>query len=192
MSSFLSPVDIAFAKEPGKDETPLPFAQLLAAYPNHPACHFGLLAERLRGTKVRPHRSQFHPSLCPSLLPWMIILGCEPHPDLGQAFRYKLTGKGVRAMFGETVVGRLMHEVLPEPFRSERQKLLTDVIARGAAYFSLRRVPRPDRAFLSILIGIFPFDADTDADTDADPRREVFIVTGPADLAVTAPPPVLD
>ncbi|MGF1607620.1 MAG: hypothetical protein ACFB22_14920 [Rhodothalassiaceae bacterium] len=91
-------------------------------------------------------------------------------------FRYRLMGEIAHAIFGDYAVGRCIDEALPEPLRSERQIQLEQAYRHGRCYVALRRVPNQHQSSTPLLIGLFPFRAA--------PLGQIFMVTGPAQLAL--------
>lgn len=107
--------------------------------------------------------SAFDATQHPAILPWVLLLKREQAAAEGAGFawRYSVCGTGCTGLFGLSYQGKLFGEDLP-PDAAKQRMAEFDRASRGeGAQFSSTRLPIPDKDFVKVFRGIFPFAAGT-------------------------------
>lgn len=98
----------------------------------------------------------------PSILPWVLLLKRETPSDSPEAsqWRYVVCGTGCSDLFGFSYQGKLFGEGLPPEAVADRKAEFDRAVAGAGPQFSHTQLPIPDRDFLPIFRGVFPFSSE--------------------------------
>lgn len=130
---------------------------------DHPVAVFHRFwREAARGNTWAPW-SAFDPSQHPAILPWVLLLKRESSSaDASWAWRYAVCGTGCTALFGFSYQGKLFGQDLPPDAAAQRRAEFDRATSGEGPQFSHAELPIPDRDFVAVYRGVFPFAAGTD------------------------------
>lgn len=152
-------------------------ATLRTRFARHPVQVFLDHWTDLRGTEAMPARQTFRPMAVPRLLPYLAILVREdPGADGRPVYRFRLVGEAVRSLHGRAMKDRTLNESLEPDDLAERLKAMEAVYGQQQPFVGLRSVPLPDRRFIRVLHGLFPF-----ADN---PGPCLYLIAAPPEVGV--------
>ena len=103
--------------------------------------------------------SAFDPIDHPAVLPWVLLLKAEgvAVPGAARAWRYAVCGTGCTELFGFSYQGKLFGEGMPAEAARRRMVEFDRAIEGKGAQFSHTELPIPDRDFVAVFRGVFPF-----------------------------------
>lgn len=130
----------------------------------HPVAVFHeFWAAAAAGRSIAPW-SAFDATEHPSILPWVLLLKREAAPEGGGAvqWRYAVCGTGCTNLFGFSYQGKVFGEGLPPEAAAERRAEFDRAIAGGGPQFSHTQLPIPEREFVPVFRGVFPFASSGD------------------------------
>lgn len=133
----------------------------------HPAAVFYRFWVQAAGGRPWVSWSRFDATEHPSVLPWVLLLKCEPDPEApqGRRWRYVVCGTGCTDLFGFSYEGKLFGTAMSEAAALERLAEFDRVVGGAGPLFFDSHLPIPQREFVRVLRGIFPFSTG-DGDID--------------------------
>lgn len=98
----------------------------------------------------------------PAVLPWILLLRREADASTPEQeiWRYAVCGTGCTELFGFSYQGKVFGEDLPPEAVAQRMTEFQRARAGGGPQFSHTRLPIPDRSFLPVFRGVFPFSGE--------------------------------
>jgi hypothetical protein len=93
----------------------------------------------------------------PSVLPWVLLLKPEPGAGEAKVWRYAVCGTGCTELFGMSYQGKLFGESLPPAAAAQRKAEFDRAIVGGGPQFSHTNLPMPEKDFMKVYRGVFPF-----------------------------------
>lgn len=132
---------------------------LSAIPPDHPVAVFQeFWVAAAAGASVAPW-SAFDPTEHPAILPWVLLLKREGEPGgmVAVQWRYAVCGTGCTNLFGFSYQGKVFGEDLPPQAAADRKAEFDRAIRGGGPQFSHTQLPIPDRDFVPVFRGVFPF-----------------------------------
>ncbi len=95
----------------------------------------------------------FDPIDFPKVLPWILLM----KPDGSGGYDCVVCGGRCQEIFGFNYQGKKLGEGLPADAYADRQKEFQGVIDSRDALYSETQLPIPDRDFITVYRGVFPF-----------------------------------
>ncbi|GAB4376737.1 MAG: hypothetical protein Kow00114_40610 [Kiloniellaceae bacterium] len=141
---------------------------LAEAPPSHPAARFFQFWKQAAGGLAWVPWQRFDATEHPAILPWVLLLRREPDETGGGVvqWRYAVCGTGCTELFGFSYQGKLFGEGMPREAAVERLAEFQRVIDGAGPLLFLSQLPIPDREFVRVLRGLFPFSTNGDGDID--------------------------
>jgi hypothetical protein len=123
----------------------------------HPVAVFNRFWETAAAGRPVASWSAFDATEHPAILPWVLLLKREPADAGGVQWRYAVCGTGCTSLFGFSYQGKVFGEDMPPQAAADRMAEFDRAIAGGGPQFSHTRLPIPDRDFVPVFRGVFPF-----------------------------------
>lgn len=136
------------------------FSEIPAAHPVAAFHRFWVAAAKGAGWAAW---SAFDAAQHPAILPWVLLLKREQPAAEGGGFtwRYSVCGTGCTGLFGFSYQGKVFGEGLPPDAVKQRMAEFERAVHGKGAQFSSTRLPIPDKDFVKVFRGVFPFAAGT-------------------------------
>jgi len=144
--------------------------------PAHPAARFFRFWKQASGGKPWAPWSAFDATEHATVLPWVLLLKREAASGGAVQWRYSVCGTGCTELFGFSYQQKLFGEGMPPEAAAERLAEFQRIIDGEGPLFFLSGLPIPDREFVHVLRGLFPFSRKGDGDID-----RLFIVVARED-----------
>lgn len=126
--------------------------------PAHPAATFHRFWARASGGRSWAPWTTFDAVDHSAILPWVLLLKSEAAGDgWGQRWRYAVCGTGCTELFGFSYQGKLFGAGMPAEAAAERLAEFDRVVDGAGPLFFDSHLPIPNREFVRVLRGIFPF-----------------------------------
>ena len=136
--------------------------------PAHPAAAFFRFWEKAAGRNAWVPWSAFDATDHPAILPWVLLLKREPDENGGGTvqWRYSVCGTGCTELFGFSYQGKLFGHGMSSEAAAQRLAEFDRAIEGAGPLFFDSHLPIPDREFVRVLRGIFPFSSAGTGDID--------------------------
>ena len=129
---------------------------------HHPVSIFyAFWREAAAGKPVAPW-ARFDAADHPKILPWVILIKREDCDTGAEGFdlRYAVCGTGCTELFGASYEGKLFGTDMSPEDVARRRAEIDDVMSGSGPLFSETDIPFPNRDYMRIFRGVFPFSTD--------------------------------
>ena len=127
----------------------------------HPAAVFARFWETASEGKPWVAWTRFDAVDHPGVLPWVLLLKSERAHDESIQWRYVVCGTGCTELFGFSYQGKLFGTGMSVEAAAERLMEFQRVVDGSGPLFFDSHLPIPNRNFVRVLRGIFPFSTGT-------------------------------
>ena len=147
--------------------------------PAHPAARFFQFWKTAAEGRPWASWKSFDAIDHPAVLPWVLLLKREGSAGAAATWRYAVCGTGCTELFGFSYQGKFFGEGMPPGAAAERLAEFQRIIEGAGPLFFVSHLPIPDREFVRVLRGLFPFSSRGDGDID-----RLFIVVAREDTRI--------